>query len=137
MNEQLSIETATLDDLDQLESIRQEAFKPVFESFKNILGSIVYEHAQLPEDLQQKEMLKEMFQQSSVWSVYALRETGKLIGFVSLRTDSASMVCEIGLNAIHPDYAGKGYGIVKSYEEPENYVWVEKPVHRPNTDWNE
>ena len=108
MNEQLSIETATLDDLDQLESIRQEAFKPVFESFKNILGSIVYEHAQLPEDLQQKEMLKEMFQQSSVWSVYALRETGKLIGFVSLRTDSASMVCEIGLNAIHPDYAGKG-----------------------------
>jgi|GEM_PF-3861933 len=45
MKETLSIDTATSDDLEQLESIKLEAFKPVFESFKNILGSTVYKHA--------------------------------------------------------------------------------------------
>jgi len=110
VKDQVSIDTATSDDLDRLELIRQEAFKPVFESFENILGSVVYEHAQKPEDLSQKDTLKEMLQERSVWSVYVMKVSGKPIGFVSVRIDAENLVGEIGLNAIHPDYAGKGYG---------------------------
>jgi len=110
VNDQVSIDNATFDDLDSLELIRQEAFKSVFESFENILGTVVYEHAQKPEDLSQKDMLREMLQEQSVWSVYVLKVSGKPIGFVTVRTDTEYLVGEIGLNAVHPDYSGKGYG---------------------------
>ena len=45
-----------------------------------------------------------------MWSVYVMKVSGKPIGFVSVRIDAENLVGEIGLNAIHPDYAGKGYG---------------------------
>ena len=75
---------------------------------KNKKGGDLHELKE--EDLNQKDMLQEMFQEQSVWSLYVLRISNKPIGFVSVKLDTASRVGEIGLNAIHPDYAGKGYG---------------------------
>ena len=49
---------AQKEDLDHLEEIRQKAFQPIFDSFRNILGDTIYEFAQLPEDLAQKDLLQ-------------------------------------------------------------------------------
>ena len=115
MNEDIAIMIATLDDLAELEIIRQAAFNPVFESFENILGNTVYHYAQKPEDSNQKELLKDIFNEQSEWSVYVIKLSSKIVGFISIKTDEQNLVGEIGLNAIHPDYSNRGLG-TKMYE---------------------
>ncbi len=97
-------------DLSILEDIRQLAFLPVFASFRNILGDEIYSLAQEPEDNRQEELLRSMFSSESEWDLFVVELLGKIIGFVSIQLDIESKVGEIGLNAVHPDYAGQGIG---------------------------
>ncbi|WNJ19056.1 GNAT family N-acetyltransferase [Pontibacter sp. G13] len=106
----LSFELATTDDLPILEEIRSQAFVPIFESFRNILGETIYEAAQLQEDLAQADLLKSYLEPSSVWQLWAVRQTSLMVGFVSIRLDSDQRVGEIGLNAVHPKVGGQGIG---------------------------
>ncbi len=97
-------------DLDDLEEIRAKAFQPIFDSFKNILGDTIYEHAQLPEDMAQQAMLKALFDEQTIWHTWKVVAHEKTIGFISIRLDKAAQVGEIGLNAIDPDFSNKGIG---------------------------
>jgi len=51
-----------------------------------------------------------MMQKQSAWSVYVLKLSNKIVGFIAVKIDTENLVGEIGLNAIHPYYAGNGYG---------------------------
>lgn len=104
-----------MSDLKSLEVIRIAAFQPVFESFRRILGDNIYQRAQQKEDLAQSDMLKGMFKPDSEWTVFVLKREEFSVGFVTIRTDADTMVGEIGLNAISPEHAGKGWG-TKMYE---------------------
>ena len=115
MNESLSIIEAEIIELESLDAIRTAAFQPVFESFKAILGENIYERAQEQEDLAQADMLRNMFRAESEWSVFVLKVSDANIGFVSIRTNPDTLVGEIGLNAISPQHASKGWG-TKLYE---------------------
>ena len=53
-NSNIKFILADKSDLDTLEEIRVIAFRPIFDSFRKILGDTIYEHAQLPEDEAQK-----------------------------------------------------------------------------------
>ena len=101
---------AQIEDLDMLEEIRQKAFQPIFESFRKILGDTIYEHAQLPEDIAQKDLLRALFDEDSVWQTWKVLSDEKVIGFISVRLDKAARVGEIGLNAIDPDFGQQGIG---------------------------
>ncbi|MDN5215092.1 GNAT family N-acetyltransferase [Fulvivirgaceae bacterium BMA12] len=101
---------AQKEDLDSLEEIRKKAFQPVFDSFRNILGDTIYEFAQLPEDIAQKDLLKSLFDEDSIWETWKVTYDEKTIGFVSIRMDEPAKVGEIGLNAIDPDFSNKGIG---------------------------
>lgn len=98
------------EDIEVLEEIRALAFQPIFDSFRKILGDTIYEHAQLPEDKAQKDFLKSMFDKDSIWTTWKVNLEEKVIGFVSIRIDEKTKVGEIGLNAVHPDYSGRGIG---------------------------
>ncbi len=101
---------AQKEDIDQLEIIRKKAFQPIFDSFRSILGETIYEHAQRPEDLAQKDFLKSLFDEDSIWKTWKVIDDKNCIGFISIRMDAPTQVGEIGLNAIDPDFSGKGNG---------------------------
>ncbi len=106
----LSIEVAGPELLPTFEDIRCAAFAPVFASFRSILGDEIYEAAQAPEDQRQEQLLAELFAAESGWELYTARFGETVVGFISLRLDSDNRVGEIGLNAVHPQHAGRGVG---------------------------
>ena len=97
-------------DLVYLEQIRRLAFQPIFDSFRQILGNTIYEYAQLPEDEAQKDLLKSLFDKNSIWQTWKVNLEETTVGFISIRIDKKAKVGEIGLNAVHPNYANKGIG---------------------------
>ena len=106
----ISFIVARKDDLDILEEIRRKAFQPIFDSFRNILGDTIYEFAQLPEDIAQKDLLNSLFDKDSVWKTWKVTYDEEIIGFVAIRIDERTKVGEIGLNAIAPGFSNKGIG---------------------------
>ncbi|NER84638.1 MAG: GNAT family N-acetyltransferase [Leptolyngbya sp. SIO1D8] len=103
-------QVANLEDVEALEAIRLKAFKPIFESFRNILGDAIYETAQMPEDIAQQDLLRSYFEEESVWITWKVIFQSQIIGFIAIRLDEQSGVGEIGLNAIDPSFSGKGIG---------------------------
>lgn len=101
---------AQKDDLNILEEIRIRAFQPIFDSFRAILGNTIYEFAQLPEDVAQKELLISLFEEDSVWQTWNAIDEKEIIGFISIKIDEKTKVGEIGLNAIDPAFSNKGVG---------------------------
>lgn len=110
MNQKYTIRLAINNDLPTMEEIRQKAFRPVFASFRNILGDEIYSIAQEPEDNKQSELLSSMFAPDSEWQLFVLELSQQVIGFVSVQLNRETKVGEIGLNAVHPDYSGQGFG---------------------------
>ncbi|MCG8527309.1 MAG: GNAT family N-acetyltransferase [Opitutales bacterium] len=111
----INIRKAKSDDLPILEAIRAEAFAPVFESFRQILGDAIYETAQKREDEDQGRILASMFSSETEWFLYVVESNGEAVGFVSFRLDEANQLGEIGLNAVRPAESGKGIG-TRMYE---------------------
>ena len=66
--------------------------------------------AQAREDGAQGERLTSLLGPESGWELYVADLAGAVIGFVSVQLNSNTQVGEIGLNAVHPSYAGKGVG---------------------------
>lgn len=115
MNDGLSFRRAELSDRSNLESLRLESFKPIFSSFRKILGDEIYELAQKKEDEEQKEILAEMFSTDSKWQLFVAELNSEIVGFVSIQVNLETAVGEIGLNAVKPSYSGKGIG-TKMYD---------------------
>ncbi len=110
MEQSINFRKATDQDLPEIEEIRRKAFAPVFASFRSILGEEIYKRAQEPEDLQQEDLLRSMLMPDSPWAVYVAECSSRVVGFVSVQLNVETKVGEIGLNAVHPEHAGKGVG---------------------------
>ena len=111
----IAMRPAIDDDLPYFENIRQAAFEPVFASFRSILGEEIYAVAQAHEDEAQGEYLSSLLVSEPEWKVYAAEVNRTIVGFVSIQLNHKTKVGEIGLNAVHPDYAGQGIG-TKMYD---------------------
>ncbi len=94
----------------RLEEVRCAAFRPVFASFRAILGEEIYRLVQAQEDLAQRDLLASLLVPDSGWEVYVGEVEGTVVGFVSLQMDRETRIGEIGLNAVDPDWAGRGLG---------------------------
>lgn len=97
-------------DLPALQEIRIAAFTPVLASFRKMLGSSLYELVQAREDEAQSELLASLLAPGSPWKLFVAEVAGEVAGFVAFRLNQETRVGEIGLNAVHPDYAGRGIG---------------------------
>jgi len=106
----LIIRRADPADLPRLQEVRAAAFASVFASFRAILGDAIYEVAQARDDAAQGDYLALLFDSSTIWDMYAAEAAGQIVGFMALRLDVDAGVGEIGLNAVHPDFAGRGIG---------------------------
>ena len=108
----ISMRPVRAEDEPVLQTVRRAAFAPVFASFRAILGEELYALAQAREDEQQAALLTSMIAQGSGWDVDVAEADGVVVGFVSVRLAHAEKMGEIGLNAVHPDQAGRGIGTV-------------------------
>lgn len=106
----LTIRPAEKADLPRLHEIRLAAFAPVFASFRNLLGDEIYDLAQARDDNAQGNLLESLLADCSGWEVFTANLDGEAVGFFSVRANAETSVGEIGLNAVHPDHAGKGIG---------------------------
>ena len=104
------IRSANAADATRLEEVRRVAFAPVFASFRSILGEDIYNVAQAHEDGAQARYLASLFTAGSDWEVYVAERDGIVVGFVSVRLSLDTAIGEIGLNAVHPNWAGQGIG---------------------------
>jgi len=110
MTNPIQIRPVHADDYAQLEDIRRAAFAPVFASFRQILGAEIADIVQANNDAEQSQYLTSILAPDSVWELYVATQDGIVIGFVSLHLNHTTMIGEIGLNAVHPDWSGVGIG---------------------------
>lgn len=104
------IRDASTTDMSRLQEIRKAAFAPVFASFRALLGEELHDLTQAHQDAEQAHYLASLLTPDSGWEVYVAERAGIVLGFVSLQLDRQTLSGEIGLNAVHPDWAGQGIG---------------------------
>jgi GNAT superfamily N-acetyltransferase len=104
------IRGANVGDAPRLEEVRRAAFAPVFASFRAILGEDIYHLTQAPNDEAQARYLASLLTPDAGWEVYVAEQAGIVVGFVSFQLNRDTTIGEIGLNAVHPDWAGVGIG---------------------------
>ena len=97
-------------DLETLHQIRELAFRPVFASFREIIGSPIADVAFLSAETEQEEHLSELCKPDTSDLVFVAEVDANIVGFVAVSLDQTQKVGEIGLNAVHPDFAGRGIG---------------------------
>ncbi|HEU4535403.1 MAG TPA: N-acetyltransferase [Polyangiaceae bacterium] len=95
-------------DLPALQRVRQAAFAPVFRSFEAIVGPAIAGVALAGQDDEQARLLATIC--AGGHHVWVLTANDAVAGFVTFTADPAKRVGEIGLNAVHPDHAGRGLG---------------------------
>ncbi len=97
-------------DLARLHDIREAAFKPVFASFRNLLGETIAGVALAGAEREQAELLDRVCDTGSADQVIAAEVGGEVVAFCAMSLDRDAQVGEIGLNAVHPDHQGRGIG---------------------------
>ncbi len=98
------------DDLEAIQNIRQQAFKPIFQSFRNMLGESIFDMQYPNEDERQADELRSICENQLRKEVYLLLHAGRIIGFVSISVEENPTRGQIGLNAIDPAFQGRGGG---------------------------
>ena len=104
------IRLARPEDEARLQSIRRAAFAPVFASFRTLLGDDIYDLAQRRGDEAQEGLLTSLMTPDASKALYVVEAKGEIVGFVAVLLDGDTLVGELGLNAIDPAYAGRGFG---------------------------
>ncbi len=97
-------------DLPAMQRVREFAFEPVFRSFRDIVGEEIAALAFANADAEQARLLDGVCRASSGHHVLVVETGGEIVGFVSFTIDAGKRTGEIGLNAVHPEHAGRGIG---------------------------
>jgi RimJ/RimL family protein N-acetyltransferase len=110
-----SIRPFTPGDLPAMQRVRKAAFEPVFRSFRDIVGAKIAALAFAHADADQAKLLDDICAAGSDHQVLVVTIGDEIIGFVSFTIDARNHAGEIGLNAVHPEHAGRGIG-TETYE---------------------
>ncbi|MDX2143398.1 MAG: GNAT family N-acetyltransferase [Rhodospirillaceae bacterium] len=106
----LSIRPFRADDVPALQRIRAAAFAPVFGSFRAIVGDDIAGIALARADAEQAQHLSDLCGPESKSQILVALVDDVPVGFVAFSMSDETKVGEIGLNAVHPDHAGRGIG---------------------------
>ena len=110
MIDQCNIRAFESQDLGRLHEIREEAYKPVFRSFRNIVGERIAAVALAHAEREQGEFLDEICQPDSAHEVFVVERGAEIVAFCSISLNQKTKVGVIDLNAVHPDCQGGGVG---------------------------
>lgn len=96
-------------DLPRLHEIRTAAFATVYASFRAIVGERIAPHAFGGEEEAQGRHLEELCT-GDASRIFVAELGGQIVGFTGISLDRAKELGELALNAVDPDFAGKGVG---------------------------
>ena len=97
-------------DLARLHEIREAAYKPVFQSFRRILGAKIARVAIADAEREQAEYLDRICDLASSHTVFVVGKSAQIVAFCAMTFDQKSKIGKIDLNAVHPDCQGGGIG---------------------------
>lgn len=98
------------EDRERLQAIRQNAFMPIHDGFREQLGDEICEKIRGNQDRKQAEYLDTLMAGGDRKELYVLLHDEITAGFVGLTLDEDGVSGEIDLNAIDPAYQGHGGG---------------------------
>lgn len=110
-----------IEDLERLQAICHEAFKPVFKSFREKLGEEIYAINHPEDDREQAEYLARIAQSGSGADIFVAEIEEVIAGFVTVVLDRQKKVGTLDLNAVDPFYQGRSIG-KKLYDYALNHM---------------
>ena len=110
MSENQSIRDFQPADLPRLHEIREAAFAPVFQSFRHIVGDAIASIAFAAAEREQAELLDRICGAGSEHHVFVVAQGAEVVAFCAVKADRETGIGEIDLNAVHPDWQGRGIG---------------------------
>jgi GNAT superfamily N-acetyltransferase len=106
----IAIRTFLDHDLDQIVELSLLAWKPVFDSFRQMLGPEIYPILYPDWRKSQKEGVESTCQDKEKYSVLVAELDGEIVGFLAYELNSKDEIGEIILLAVHPKYQNQGIG---------------------------
>ncbi len=97
-------------DLRAMQRVREAAFRPIFQSFRDIVGEEIYALDVKNSDAEQAEQLANICGPGSTHQIFVAVIGNEIGGFITFSLNSEKRIGEIGLNAVHPDHACQGIG---------------------------
>jgi len=97
-------------DLQSILDVNMLAFAPIHESFEQILGENIFSLVYPDWRASNAEYIKSLVNSDDIKNVYVAESHDRIIGFIHFTINKEKLSGEIGLNAIHPDEQGNGYG---------------------------
>ena len=98
------------DDVETICQIAVAAWDPIFDHFRELMGEELFA-ATCPDRPKEKaRQVRRACLPDSSAIVSVAEVTGEVVGFVTFYADEASGIGEIGNNAVHPDFQGRGIG---------------------------
>ncbi len=110
MNETSIIRPFETGDLARLHEIREAAFKPVFESFRRLIGETIAQVALVNVEREQADHLNQICEAGSSYDIFVVDDGQGVVAFCAVNYDHGARLGEIDLNAVHPEHQGKGIG---------------------------
>lgn len=106
-----SIRRFSPSDFKKVDEVREAAFRPVFKSFREIVGDKIASVAFANAEREQAEYLESLCAPQSGKEVYVVERDGEQVAFFCIALDHTSKVGELDLNAVHPDHQGEGIAV--------------------------
>jgi ribosomal protein S18 acetylase RimI-like enzyme len=97
-------------DLPRLHEIREAAFRPVFRSFRSIVGEAIAQTAFAKAEREQADYLEKICGAQSEREVYAVEHRAEIVAFFAVGLNHETKVGELDLNAVGPGFQGRGVG---------------------------
>ena len=98
------------EDSERLQVIRDLAFRPIHDGFREQMGADIFDRVRRSEEQKQAEHLDSLMVGGDRKEVHVLLDRHIIAGFVSLTVDDDGIGGEIDLNAVDPAYQGQGGG---------------------------
>jgi len=109
-SQSLRIRPAREDDVPVMRQIAIAAWKPIFDEYRRAAGEEFFalNHSNWRET--KAAQVENHFRNHPEWT-FVTEYNGRVVGFITFRINEQTKTAEIGNNAIHPDFQGRGLGL--------------------------
>lgn len=106
----VQIRRASDNDVEELVQLSLLAWKPVFASFRQVLGPTIYALVYPDWQRQQREAVEKVCVDGEAMTIWVADVEGKVAGFIAYRLKTEEQLGVVELLAVHPEYQNRGIG---------------------------
>jgi predicted amino acid-binding ACT domain protein/ribosomal protein S18 acetylase RimI-like enzyme len=106
--QKLTIRKPKPDDLDAIVAIALTAWVPIFASFRRLLGDAICDTVNPAWQEEKERQIRTAFDSASGVRFLVAELDNRIVGFVTWVIRSEGKTAEIGNNAVHPEFQGRG-----------------------------